>query len=84
MDFSLLSALSLSLGFLMQLLWEFINLALSAHFTATYSVINYEEQKLNFLQNHVEHLDENITFICELSLGLTNFYFPPLTFATMK
>lgn len=77
MDFSLLPALYLSLTrfSLMQLLWEFINLPLSAHFTATYSVINYEEQKLNFLQNRVEHLDENITFRCELSLGFTNFFF---------
>lgn len=63
------------LVFSCSLLWEFINLPLSTHFTATYSVINYEEQKLNFLQNRVEHLDGNITFRCELFLGLTIFFF---------
>lgn len=86
MDFSLLPALYLSLTrfSLMQLLWEFINLPLSAHFTATYSVINYEEQKLNFLQNRVEHLNENITFRCKLSLGLTNFLFPFVDFVNYE
>lgn len=86
MDFSLLPALHLSLTrfSLMQLLWEFINLPLSAHFTATYSVINYEEQKLNFLQNRVEHLDENITFRCELSLGFTNLLFSVVDFVNYE
>lgn len=57
----------------MRFLWEFINLPLSAHFMATHSVMNYQKQKLNFLENRVEHLDQTITFISGLSLGLINF-----------